>query len=267
MSQRRIGTVSLAELKEELSGRDFAILGQVADLRLMATPQIEAVHFPVGEHDNAAAATRACNRVLNRLVEECLLVRLERRIGGIRKGSASFVFALGPVGHRVLADSGARPRLGEPGPTFVLHALAVSQLVVDCILAAREKRFELVICQTEPRCWRRFTDVRGVTTLRPDLFMAFGVGDYEYRFFIEVDRATEALPAVIRKCHLYQSYYVSGREQAVHGVSPRTCWIVPDEARAERLRRAIARDRHLKDLLFVVTTNKQALVTLSGGTQ
>ena len=69
---------------------------------------------------------------------------------------------------------------------------------------------------------------------------------------------------MIRKCHLYQSYYVSGREQAVHGVSPRTCWIVPNEARAERLRQAIARDRHLKDLLFVVTTTDRALAALSG---
>jgi len=265
MSQRQLHSVGFAELQEELSGRDIAITGQIADLRLMSGRQITAVHFPVGEHDNAAAATRACNRVLKRLVRDRLLVRLERRVGGIRKGSGSFVYALGPVGHRVLDLGGKRPRLGEPGPAFVQHTLAVSQLVVDCTLAVRDKRFDLAVCQAEPRCWRHFTDVRGATTLRPDLFMAFGVGDYEYRFFIEVDRGTEHLPTVIRKCHLYQSYYVSGREQAVHGVSPRTCWIVPYQLRAERLRQAIARDRHLKDMLFVVTTTEQALMTLSGG--
>jgi hypothetical protein len=265
MSSKQLRAAVLAVLLEELSGRDFAILGQVADLRLMGSPQIEAVHFPVGEHDNAAAATRACNRVLTRLVEDRLLVRLERRIGGARKGSGSFVYGLGPVGHRVLMMNGARPRPHDPSPAFALHALAVSQLVVDCTLAARQKHFELVVCQTEPRCWRQFTDVRGATTLRPDLFMALGVSEYEYRFFIEVDRGTEHLPTVIRKCHLYQSYYVSGREQAVHGVSPRTCWIVPDQLRAERLRQAIARDRHLKDLLFLLTTTKQALTALSGG--
>jgi hypothetical protein len=51
----------------------------------------------------------------------------------------------------------------------------------------------------------------------------------------------------------------------VHGVSPRTCWIVPNEARAERLRRAIHDDRKLSDQLFVVTTTERALAGLSGG--
>jgi hypothetical protein len=69
---------------------------------------------------------------------------------------------------------------------------------------------------------------------------------------------------VLRKCQLYADYYQSGDEQTAHGgVFPRVCWIVPDEHRAERLRAALARDRQLPGPLFVVTTDEQALTTLT----
>jgi hypothetical protein len=264
MSQRQIRARALIEIQDELSGRDRAILGQVGDLRLMSGRQIVAIHFPVSEHDNLSAATRACNRVLRRLVRDRLLVRLERRVGGIRGGSSSFVYALGTIGHRALDAAGARPRLGEPTPAFVLHALAVAQLVVDCTLASRGRQFDLLVCQAEPRCWRQFTNASGRVVLRPDLLLALGVGEYEGRFFLEVDRGTEHFPTVIGKCRLYESYYHSGREQSAHGVSPRTCWIVPSETRARQLRGAIDRDRKLTSQLFMVTTSEKALATLRG---
>jgi hypothetical protein len=143
--------------------------------------------------------------------------------------------------------------------------LAVAQLVVDCTLAARDKRFDVLICQAEPECWRQFTNMNGGVVLRPDLFLTLGVGEYEHRFFVEVDRGTEHLPALIRKCRLYESYYRSGLERAAHGVSPRTCWVVPDEARALRLRQEIDRDRHLTNQLFAVTVSSSALAVLAGG--
>ncbi len=94
--------------------------------------------------------------------------------------------------------------------------------------------------------------------------MALGLGDLEYRYFVEVDRGTEHLPTLVRKCRVYESYYTSGRERAAHGVSPRTCWIVPSEARARRLRQAIDSSRHLTGKLFMVTTTDRALAALSG---
>jgi hypothetical protein len=93
-----------------------------------------------------------------------------------------------------------------------------------------------------------------------------GAGEYELRWFIEVDRATESLPVVVRKCRLYADYYQSGTEQATHGVFPRVCWVVPDEARAERVLAAIERDRRLPARLFVVTTSEQAVAVLSNTT-
>ena len=68
---------------------------------------------------------------------------------------------------------------------------------------------------------------------------------------------------IVRKCRLYADYYQSGTEQAARGVFPRVCWVVPDEARAERLREAIARDRRLPEGLFVVTASERTVAVLS----
>lgn len=260
-----LGRVGLDDLHGELSGRDVAIVGQVADLRLMSARQIEVVHFPVGEHETDAAAARASRRCLERLARDRLLVRLERRIGGVRAGSGSFVYALGPVGHRVLRREQPRPRYREPTALFVDHTLAVAQLVVDVTVAARAGSVELLGCQAEPRCWRQFTSTSGLTTLRPDLFVSVGVGEFEHRWFCEADRGTEHLPALIRKCRHYEAYYATGTEQAIHGVFPRVCWLVPDARRAERFRKAIDADGRLTDALFVVATTDQALEVLKGG--
>jgi hypothetical protein len=265
MTRRQLRDRGLDVLRDQLSGRDVAIVGQVADLRLMTGRQIEAVHFAAVEHDNADAAARACRRSLDRLARERLLVRLERRIGGARAGSGSFVYALGPVGHRLLALSRPRPRYREPSAMFTDHTLAISQLVVDVTAVAHAGRFDVLVCQAEPRCWRQFSAMGTMSVLRPDLFVTLGVGEFEHRWFCEVDKGTEHVPAIIRKCRVYDTYYASGREQSAHGVFPRVCWLVPDDTRARRLRDAIAADRRLTDGLFVVTTYDRALDVLAGG--
>jgi hypothetical protein len=256
-------TRGVARLRDRLSARDVAIIRQVAELRLMSARQIQAIHFPTAEHDNEQAAIRARQRVLERLTRDRLLTRLERRIGGIRAGSSGFVLALGPVGQRVLAIGGGRRRAYEPTLRFLDHTLAIAQLVVDLNVAARGGVLELLDCQPEPRCWREFSGLGGRRLLRPDAFVTLGCGEYELRWFIEVDRSSESVPVIVRKCHLYADYYQSGKEQAAQGgVFPRVCWIVPDEQRAEQLRTAIQRDRSLPDRLFVVVTTASAITIL-----
>ncbi len=261
-----VSAKGLEQLRERLSGRDLAIIGQVADLRMMGARQIEAVHFSASEHDSQPAAARARQRVLGRLVRDRLLIRLERRIGGVRAGSAGFVFAVGPVGYRLLAAGGQVRRFQEPTSRFLDHTLAAAQLVVDVTLASRGGLLDLLGCQSEPRCHREFSGLGGRRVLRPDAFLALGVGALEWRWFCEIDRGSESVPVILRKCRLYADYYQSGQEQAKHReVFPTVCWIVPDTRRAERLRQAIDNDRHLPDRLFVVTTNERALTVLTGG--
>jgi hypothetical protein len=256
----------VTQTRERLSARDWGVIRQVAELRLMSARQIQAIHFPLNLHDNELAATRARQRVVTRLCRDRLLSPLQRRVGGVRAGSAGLVLALGPIGQRVLTNGGTRRRLYEPTLRFFDHTLAVSQLAVDLGVAARLGLMELLSFQAEPRSWREFAGLGGRRLLHPDAFVVLGSGEYELRWFIEVDRASESLPVVVRKCRLYADYYQSGTEQASGGVFPRVCWIVPDEWRVERVRAAIAQDRRLPQRLFVVTTSEQAVTSL-GHTQ
>jgi hypothetical protein len=257
----------VAQLAESLSDRDLAILRHVAELRLMTARQLRALHFPGSAHESDTAAVRACHRVLARLTAEHLLVRLQRRIGGARAGSAAFIYAIGPAGQRVLSDGGTRRRYYEPTERFVDHTLAISQLIVDATLAHRSGTVHLRGYQAEPACWRSFSRAGVRIVLRPDLFINIESDGYAFRWWAEVDRSSESLPVVLRKCRLYASYYQSGVEQSRgDGTFPRVCWIAPDERRAQRIRTAIARDRTLPERLFVVTHTERALHALTGGT-
>ena len=260
----RVGPRALESLRLELSGRDMAIVGQVADLKLMSARQIEAVHFAAEDHASTLTAARTCRRALERLTRDRLLIRFDRRVGGIRAGSASYLYGLGPVGQRVIGLDGPRRRFREPGTTFVNHTLAMSQVVVDLAAAARKGRCDVLTCQSEPRCWRTFGGFGGATVLKPDLFVALGIGDFEHRWFIEVDRSTESLPTILRKCQIYAAYYASGDEQHEHGVFPRVLWIAPNEDRVRRLQHAIEGDQRVATELFVVASDATWLTAALG---
>ena len=266
VSGARTGARRLQELAGEFSGRDLSVLRQVADFRLMSARQISAVHFSIVEHASAASAARACRRSLERLSRDRALIRLERRIGGIRAGSSSFIYAIGPVGERLLNLPGPRYRHREPSAAFVAHTLAVADLVVAITAAVRRGDLEILHLEAEPMCWRRVgLSGGGTTMLRPDLFVGIGVGALEYRWFCEVDLGTEHLPTLLRKCHAYETYYRSGAEQAAHGVFPTVVWIMDNQQRARRLSDAIADQRTLTRELFTVITPDRAVETLRGG--
>jgi len=260
--KQRMTRLSVVALRERLSDRDLQILDDVSRLRLMRARHLEALHFPADRHANATTAARRCRRVLERLTRDRLLVRLERRIGGVRAGSASFVYTLSPLGQRVLDHGGARRRLLEPSERFVDHTLAVADFFVEIAAAAGARRWELLEWQSEPTCWREVVTLGGRVVLRPDLFVVLGVGEYELRWFVEIDRGSEHGPAVRRKCRLHHSYYKSGQEQRQHRVSPRVLWVVPDERRVVRLEELISNDPRLTADLFRVATKRDALMRI-----
>ena len=259
----RVGRESLFALRQRLNERDREILEYVGELRLLGARQVQELVFPDELHATPTTAARCCRRVLERLTREGVLVRLERRVGGVRAGSASYVYALTSLGQRVLDVDGARRRLSEPSAFFVDHTLAVAEFVVRLVVAARSGAFVLSEWQAEPGCWRDVTTIGGGLVLRPDLFIVILAGEYELRWFVEIDRGTEHVPTLVGKCRLYHTYYKNGVEQREHGVFPRVLWVTVDQRRVNRLQRAIDSDRRLTAEIFRVTTEAGAL-TVAG---
>ena len=112
MSQRRrVSEAQIQRQREQLSIRDCAVLESVRSYRLMTSVQLQRLHF--SDHASEDTAQRICRRVLKRLHTLNYVNRLERRIGGIRAGSAGAVYAIAPLGHRLLASDG-RKRWREP---------------------------------------------------------------------------------------------------------------------------------------------------------
>jgi hypothetical protein len=252
-------------VRDGLSPRDIAVLDQVRDLKLMSGAQIQAVHFPLLDHATSDAAARGCRRVLRRLTGLGLLVRLERRVGGIRGGSAGYIYGIAPLGHRLLDGEGPRRRFREPSATFVHHTLAITQLVVGLIEGQRAGDLDILRLEPEPRCWRNFATAAGRQIVRPDMLIALGAGEFEHHWFVEMDLGTETINRRIVKCKQYQAYYRSGHEQEAHEIFPIVLWIVPTSVLGNRLHDAIRRTRGLTAGLFEITTRDVALAHLSGG--
>lgn len=257
----------LEDLRGRLSVRDIEVVESVGELRLLSGRQIQALHFPAEQHASRVAAVRACHRVLRRLVDELVLVRLGRRdVGGVHAGSASFIYALGPAGQRLLRPAGPRRRLFEPTGRFVDHTLATAQIVVDVAAARRAGVVGTLSYEAEPACWRPFAGTGTRLVLKPDLSVVVDAGDYRLRWFVETDRSSEALTVIVRKSQLYTRYYQTGREQAHgDGAFPRVLWVAPDERRARAIRTAIEREKDLPEGLFLVTTSEQAASVIAGG--
>lgn len=247
-SQRAV----LRRMRRSISEREMAVVADMERFRYLTSKQIEGLHF--ADLASEETASRTCRRVLRRLARQDALRRLERRIGGLRAGSSSYVYALGPLGHRLLHE-GERGhyRFLEPSGDFLDHYLQIAELVVDLRTAEREGIIELAHVETEPQCWRTFSKgLSGPGALKPDLALTTASGEYEYRWFVEIDLASHSPAAVVRKCHIYNDYWTTGAEQQRHEVFPKVLILVPSEARAARVQRAMAAVHRLKADLFEV---------------
>ena len=233
----------LAAVAQRLSERDQAIVRDVVRLRFLTAGQLARLHFSA--ISQPVTRIRRVQRTLQRLVDHGLLMRCERRVGGVRAGSASFTYAATAEGIRLggYLDGHGIPRaraVHEPGISFVDHTVACSELYVRLIEAARAGAGELLEHQSEPDCWRVFLGPVGTQlSLRPDAFVALGVGELEQRSFVEIDRGTEGSSALRRKLSGYLDYWRSGAEQQAHEVFPRVVWQVGSDKRATVLQALI----------------------------
>lgn len=254
-SSTRISPHQLRSLPGDLSPRDSSVLSSLGLHAFLTTRQLQSLHFY--DHASDAAAGRICRRVLHRLRSLRLIEPLQRRVGGVRAGSASYVWRLGSVGDRLLrqqSGAGIRARRKEPSTYYLEHRLAVADAHLALIVAARAGRFELLDARPEPGCWRSYLGPAGNhLTLKPDFFAVTASGDYEDAWFIEIDRATESIPTLLRKCAQYETYRRSGREQQDGGIFPLVVWQLPHQARLDRLAAALRASQKLDRSLFRLT--------------
>lgn len=268
------GADQLRAVLETLSPRDIAVLEAVGEHRFLTTNQVERLLFI--DHASVLSASRTSRRVVQRLHGLGLLSVVPRRVGGFQAGSGSSVWFLSPIAKRLLALrtgdgmqlSAARVR--DPSVRFVDHALAIAELRVQVDTSARAGQFGLSSIEIEPTSWRRYLGSTGVReTLKPDLAVTTtsADGEFEDRWFVEIDLGTEHLPTIIRKCQQYEAYRRTGDEQARHGVFPVVAWLTRDQLRADKMTRAIKVARSLDQQLFRVLMADQFVQLAAGGVQ
>jgi hypothetical protein len=224
---------------ERMSDTDWLILSFLSDCRLASGHQLVRRFWLTSQRNDPHA--RAGRRALKRLSDWRVLDALPRRVGGERAGSAGMVYAVGVAGVKLLARRGEQAnRLEAPGALYVAHTLACTELVVQLQEANAAHSLDCIEIQSEPACWRTFLGAMGARlTLKPDLYIRVAApgSDYEDRWYIEVDLATEATGTILAKAKRYLAHYRSGSEP----VHPKVLWTAPDAGRAERIESALRR--------------------------
>ena len=257
---RRLSRQQLEGLERRLGERDKQALAAIQRHRYLLTSQVQRLYFT--ESSTQSAALRATSRALKKLKEFGLIDHLARRIGGVRAGSGALIWYLTHAGERLLRlnTKNASPikRFFEPSPLFLAHTLAVADIAIQIAELCREQYSpKLTLLQTEPECWRVYSEYGNMLSLKPDLFAITTSGQYEDRWFVEVDLDTESPSKIVEKCERYHKYYRSGLEQQEAEVFPLTVWIVPTTERKEKLLRCIREAFEKQRKLFVVITGNE----------
>lgn len=256
---QRLSKKQLIQLDGILTQKDKLVLLHLQRHRYLMSSQVQRLIFT--DSPTPSAALRATNRCLKKLRETGLVDHLARRIGGVRAGSGSAICYLTHAGERFLRSHEHQTapirRFFEPSPYFLAHTLAVAEISIRLTEICRERRMELALLQPEPECWRTYSEYGVQVSLKPDLYAATVSGEYEDRWFFEIDLDTESPAKVIEKCRKYHQYYRSGLEQKESGVFPLTVWIVPGESRKQHLLSHIRSAFEKQPRLFAVITDKE----------
>ncbi|MGW5216351.1 replication-relaxation family protein [Nocardia sp. NPDC004085] len=268
----------ITSLAAQLSDRDWSVLRSVAEHRYLTVLQIRALHF--GDMP-PASGLRTAQRVLARLRQHRIVASLTQRIGGIQAGSNGLVHYVDVVGDRLLrleAGRGPRRRFEQPTQRFLDHQLGIGDAHVALVEANRHGQLELVKCEIEPAAWRDYVGIGGVRlTLKPDLYAETASppgSEYVDAAFIEIDRGTESIPTLLKKCREYEAYRRQGLEQdRSDGAFPFVVWSMSadTEAKAKRrrvaLRQAINGDGRLAAHLFRVIEPDQLIHVMQKGAE
>jgi len=247
----RVRAGHVERLRESLSGRDWAVMHDVARLRLATGKQLERLHFA---ELTGASRSVVRRRVLGRLVYERVLASLERRIGGVRSGSDGLVYYLDTAGQRLLTTDGPARRMQPPGERHVRHVLAVAGLFVDLTERARGGGLRLDRFLAEPASW--WPDGRG-GHVKPDGYARVSGSDHFDSWWLETDLSTEHLTTLKRKLAVYVDFYMRG-QLGPDRVMPLVLVTVPDAKRYSEIDRLIHQLPLQAQELFTVALHNDA---------
>ncbi|MGH3431076.1 MAG: replication-relaxation family protein [Mycobacteriales bacterium] len=236
-----VSPAKLARIERRLSSHDRLVIENLDRVRLATTEQLHRL-LAVTE----PTTLRRSQAKLAKLRSLGAITRLDRNVGGVRAGSTGHVYALDTTGQRLASGCGPaggrrRRRPWTPGLPFIAHQLTVTELYVR-LREAEGDDLAVLDFDAEPLCWRTFTGVGGArAVLKPDAFLRLGFGSYQDTYFIEVDQATQSLPAINRKLVVYRRFYATGREQERYGAFPQVLFLAPSEERRAALADLIER--------------------------
>ena len=264
----RLTTAQLDRLRSQLTTRDERILSFMRKLRYMKTDHVRRLFYPQSDTDTLHACKVRTMKNLNRLMEWGLIARFEKRVGGVRAGSEGIIWYVTEAGARLLVlgteFQNQRKRLLEPLPNFMRHTLAVTETFVRIVeICQDDPVMKLKHIEVEPSCWREYRKGDKTMSLRPDLYARTVTGEYFDHMFIEMDLSTEPPFAVVEKCRRYHDYYKTGAEQKKSGAFPLVVWIVPDEARKQRLEEEIRfafKNRYPRIFLFILDEELESVL-------
>ncbi len=268
MAARYLTTAAMRALAAQLTDHDLDVLKHVSILRFVTGSQLTRLCFASTDDPNANG--RAARRALLRLTRLGVLERLPRSVGGVRSGSAGYVYRLANGGQRLAIAHGWQPewrrrRSLTPGSLFLLHTLQVTELHTRLMESERSGRFELLELSAEPSCWRKLDGLgTQALVLKPDSFVRLGIGPYEDSYFLEIDRGTEGSRALERQLQLYVAYYLSGTEQRERGVFPKVLWLTETDERVDTIKDCVQRLPDSERELFEVAQFEDALSVLFG---
>lgn len=268
----RISRARLMEISGRLGEKDKSILVSFFTCRFLTTKQIKRLHFKGAS--SPSAAMRSANRTAKKLESLGLITALERRIGGVRAGSGSYVWTLTMAGVKLLGINNLAPQNTgrkqpyEPTSRFLLHTLAIAEVYIQLTEICEAHHMELSKVEFEPLCWRTYPGPGGVAAvLKPDLYVVLTSGDYEDHYFFEIDMETEAPSRIVRKCWQYVSYYKSGAQQRQAKVFPLVVWLSCGDKRGDSLRCHIQSELGNFNNIFLSTTPDKLEGLVRGGPQ
>jgi len=221
-----------------LSPRDLAIIDSVRLLGQVSAGQLLRLHFADGSPGSRGVRMR---RTMTRLVSRGMVTRLPHRwVGGYQGGSDGYLYQ----------PPGSRSR------SYQDHRMAITELYVRLVEAARTGQFTLTDFHAEPASYRQL----GALELKPDAWLRLEHQGRRRQVFIELDRGTESAAQIATKLGTYAA--AARVWPAAEGPFPLVLFVVsheqPSQEEQQVRRIAGAIHRHPARDLFAVCSFVEA---------